>query len=196
VKTEWEPFVDRRRKLAWNIEQCFNKARETEGKILGTEKRLEILNREIEDLETGKTVSGTRPQVNTAAVAAVAKSDAQRRTLKLTEELTATMGKSAGDNLKLLRQARAWDYWMHLRDQPSSHLIIFRNKGAKVSDAHFHQAAEWFVRQQLGAKAARHAGEKFAIVIAECRHVHPIKGDKIGRVTFRDERLLMYQFPG
>jgi predicted ribosome quality control (RQC) complex YloA/Tae2 family protein len=196
VPSEWEPFVDRRRKLAWNIEQCFTKAREIDGKIHGTEKRLEILEGEIEKLQirlfSPETANRPEPQKS----APVIKSDAQRRTLKLSDQLTVAMGKSAADNMKLLRQARAWDLWMHLKDYPSSHAIVFRNKGTKVSDSELFKIADWFIRQQLGLKFAKHAGEKFALVVTECRHVHPIRGDKIGRVTYRDERLLIYALPG
>lgn len=195
VSLEWEPFVDRRRKLAWNIEQCFNKAREVDGKIHGTEKRLEILEAEIKKLELRLSSPQTANRPDPVIMAPVIKSDAERRTLKLSDQLTAAMGKSAADNLKLLRQARAWDLWMHLRDYPSSHAIIFRNKGTKVGDSDLFKVAEWFIRQQLGAKAAKHTGEKFSLVVAECRHVHPIRGDKIGRVTYRDERHLIYALP-
>jgi hypothetical protein len=80
-----------------------------------------------------------------------------------------------------------------MRDFPSSHAVFFRNKGTKVGDAEFRQAAEWFIRNHFGPKAKEHSGEKFELIIAECRFVKPIKGDKIGRVTYRDERILIHQ---
>src|SRR6185312_17055747 len=105
------------------------------------------------------------------------KMEAHGRTLHLSEDLTAVMGKSAADNIKILRRARAWDLWFHLRDFPSSHAVLFRNKGAKVSDSTMFQVAAWFVRQHFGSKAAGHVGEKFDIIVTECRFVRPIKGD-------------------
>jgi len=193
VAAEWEPFVDRRRKLAWNIEQCFSKAREIEGKVEGTRTRLRKLQEEIERLE--------RQPEGAAAVSPTKRLpdlqiQADRRTLKISEQVHAVMGKSARDNLQILRKARAWDLWMHLKDYPSSHAVIFRNKGDNVGDAVLFEVANWFVRTQMGEKASRHKGEKFELVLAECRHVNPIKGDKIGRVTYRDERLLIFQFSG
>ena len=196
VPQEFEPFVDKRRKLSWNIEQCFAKARETEGKAFGTEKRLEVLKQEIEALE--RRLNGPlrdvpaepqKPKVSLQEIEAVG------RTLRLSDEITVVAGKSAADNLKILRKARAWDLWFHLRDHPSSHAVLFRNKNTKVSDSTLRSVAEWFVRQQLGDKIQRHRGEKFALLVAECRHVRPIKGDKIGRVTYRDERVLIYKLP-
>lgn len=196
VPKEFEPFIDKRRKLSWNIEQCFGKARDAEGKIFGTEKRLESLRREIEDAQ--KRLAGPIKELpNPQPKSKVSLSDiqAQGRTLRLDGELTAVAGKSAADNLKILRKARAWDLWFHLRDYPSSHAVLFRNKNSKIGDKVLLTVAEWFVRNHLGNKVAQHAGEKFALVIAECRHVRPIKGDKIGRVTFHDERVLIYQLP-
>lgn len=197
VPNHWEPFVDRRRKLSWNIEQCFVKARELEGKSFGTEKRLQILADEIQRLETrlqsplrDVPAEPEKPKISLGDIAA------QGRTLRLSDEVTVVVGKSAADNLKILRKARSWDLWFHLRDYPSSHAVLFRNKNTKISDAVLRTVAEWFVRHQLGDKVQRHAGEKFSLLVAECRHVRPIKGDKIGRVTYRDERVLIYKIPG
>lgn len=194
VPREWEPYVDRRRKLSWNIEECFQRARDMEGKITGTENRLAILREEIERLEARKDQPlQLKPSAKPPEPLKVA--DAQGRTLRLSDEITVVTGKSAADNLKLLRKARAWDWWFHLRDVPSSHAILFRNKSTPVTDAIVQQVLAWYVRQHLGAKYKEHAGEKFFIQIAECRHVRPIKGDKLGRVTVHHERVLPYVIP-
>lgn len=200
VGKEWEPFVDRRRKLAWNIEQAYTKAREAEGKIYGTEKRLHSLEEEILKLREKLTRPARELNAEVPSTGKVKPSlnqiEAQGRTLRLSDDMMVVMGKSAVDNMKILRKARAWDLWFHLRDFPSSHAVLLRNKGAQVGDGKIFEVATWFVRNHLGSKAASHAGEKFDIVIAECRHVKPIRGDKIGRVTYHDERILIFQFPG
>lgn len=195
VPSEWEPFVDKRRKLAWNIEQCFNKAREVEEKSYGTEKRIAELEAEIARLKERLIQPAQKIPVDPPKPKLpVSGAGAHGRTLRISEELVLMAGKSATDNLKLLRQARAWDLWFHLRDYPSSHAILFRNKNAKVGDAVLQTVADWFIRNHFGAKAEQHAGEKFDLIVAECRHVRPIKGDKIGRVTYRDERILTFKF--
>lgn len=195
VPKEWEPFVDKRRKLSWNIEECFTKAREVEGKLYGTEKRLLLLREEILQLE--KKLSGPLSLSSSPLKPAQPLTDAGAtgRTLRLSDELTLISGKSAQDNLKLLRKARAWDYWFHLRDVPSSHAILFRNKNTTVSEKFVQQAVEWYVRQHFGAKYKEHAGEKVQVQMAECRFVRPIKGDKLGRVTFQNERVITFQVP-
>lgn len=195
VPTEWSPFVDKRRKLAWNIDQCFNKARDVEGKIFGTEQRRKLLCEEIEglkrELDKPPGEMTTRPQ--TPSLQPLKDSEATGRTLRLTEELVAVAGKNASDNLKLLRKARAWDYWLHLQDQPGSHVILFRNKSTSVSDAVLKQVVAWFTRIQFGKKYANYVGDKVKVIVTECRHVRPIKGDRLGRVNYQDERIFIYQ---
>ncbi|MGE0527618.1 MAG: hypothetical protein AB7P49_11185 [Bdellovibrionales bacterium] len=217
IPTSWEPFVDRRRKLSWNIEQCYTKAREMDGKIKGTETRLRTLEKEVANLKAQLESLGlVAPAAASASTSAstlastsasmlkdfapskpspLARVEAQGRTLRLPGDMMAIMGKSAADNLKLLRQARAWDLWLHLRDHPSSHCILFRNKGAAVSERALLEVVGWYVRQQFGAKWDQQKGERVDVLIAECRHVRPIKGDKLGRVTYRDERVLTYRVP-
>lgn len=195
VPPEFDPFVDKRRKLSWNIEQCYSKARELEGKMFGTEKRIHLLHDEIQQLEQRLLQPLAKGRVEKPSPQPLQNLDAQGRTLKISNELTAVAGKSATDNLKLLRKARAWDWWFHLRDVPSSHAILFRNKNSKVGDHIVRQVVEWYVRQHLGAKYKKHAGEKIQILIAECRHVRPIKGDRLGRVTYHHERVFTFQVP-
>lgn len=196
VPKEWEPFVDKRRKLSWNIEECFSRARELEGKIFGTEQRLQVLKAEIERLAARKDQplkagAMESPKMLQPLLAA----EAQGRTLRISDEISVISGKSAADNLKLLRKARAWDLWFHLRDYPSSHAILFRNKNTQIGEGVVQQVLAWYVRLYLGQKFKQHSGEKFHILIAECRFVRPIKGDKLGRVTFHNERQATYQIP-
>lgn len=195
VPKEWEPFIDKRRKLSWNIEECYTRAREVEGKLYGTEKRLELLQEEIVRLEKRMTQPLNTTVLERKAPQPKMEAGTSARTLKISNELTLISGKSAADNLKLLRKARAWDYWFHLRDVPASHAILFRNKNTHVGDNIVQQVVEWYVRQHLGQKYKQHAGEKIQIMMAECRFVRPIKGDKLGRVTCQNERVITYQIP-
>ncbi|NJM10348.1 MAG: hypothetical protein HC883_05700, partial [Bdellovibrionaceae bacterium] len=80
------------------------------------------------------------------------------------------------------------------RDVPT--LTPFVGQNTSVGDNIVHQIVEWYVRQHLGSKYKQHAGEKIQILIAECRHVRPIKGDRLGRVTYHNERVFTYQVPG
>ena len=119
------------------------------------------------------------------------KADAKARKIILSEGVEAVCGRSAKDNLAILRQARAWDLWLHLKDYPGAHGIIFRNKNKNVTSEQFQQVAEWVIRESSAAKGFRW-GAKYEVIVAECRYVKPIKGDKIGRVTFTHPQVFTF----
>jgi predicted ribosome quality control (RQC) complex YloA/Tae2 family protein len=197
VPDEWTPFIDKRRKLSWNIEQCFTKARETEGKLHGTEQRKAKLLSEISKLEqeSRKPKGLGEPKPQMVADDPLKNSGVDGRSFKINQEVTAFAGKNAADNMKLLRRARPWDFWLHVQDQPSAHVIVFRNKSTSVSDAVLRDIIGWMLKLQLGPKLAKHSKEKFKVIVAECRHVRSIKGDRLGRVHYQNERILIYQIP-
>lgn len=195
VPDAWIPFVDKRRKLSWNIEQCFQKARDNERKFLGTERRRDALRVEIQKLMEQK-VSGVKDtDASQPLLKPLTKGDVEARSLRLGDDLVAYAGKNAADNLKLLRKARPWDFWFHLQDRPGAHGILFRNKTTKVSDSALKEVVAWFVKTQFGSKWESHSGEKVGVLMAECRHVRPIKGDRLGRVHYAHERILIYKIP-
>lgn len=193
VPAEFSAWIDRRRKLAWNIEECFRKAKEAERKLEGTEARVEQLKQDIASLEK-RMAQGDwlEPEKKRH----VRDERPSARTLHLADNFTVVAGKSAKDNLDLLRKAHAWDLWLHVKDQPSAHAILFRPKGAKISDDMLRKASQWLLKMSLGAKFKNHVGEKFEILSAECRFVSPIRGDRLGRVTYRNEKVLITKFEG
>lgn len=100
------------------------------------------------------------------------------------------MGKSAQDNVDLLRKSRAWDIWLHLKDYPSAYAILHRQKGQAVSDQTVLVAAKWLIKEGIGAKKNL-SGSKLSVVFVETRHVRPMKGDKLGRVTYHNAREIL-----
>ena len=117
----------------------------------------------------------------------------------LTQGVDVFFGKSAQENLLLLRQARAWDYWLHLRDYPSCHGLLCRNKSQVIKAQIFKEAAKELITQNFRKKAKQSQisclkGEKFCVVFAEVRYVKPLKGDSLGRVTYRNEKTLIIKF--
>lgn len=189
VPFDWLPFVDKRRKLSWNVDQCFARAKELERKVEGTEERARKLREEIALLREREAL-GLPVEQATSTERVLPNLAVEARTLHLSPDVRVVAGKSASDNMKLLRKARAWDFWIHIKDHPSSHAIVFRNKKSELSQVEWQQVAQWFLRTTFASKWERHQGEKFEILIAECRHITPIKGDKAGRVNYRNERVL------
>lgn len=106
------------------------------------------------------------------------------------------VGKSAADNLKLLRSAKAWYLWMHVKDEPGAHGIVRLNRGEQVSQRDLNVIGENFLRLSLSTAAYRRwKGAKVEIILAEVRHVRPIKGDRLGRVRYSESKSLTVYVP-
>ena len=187
----WQRCLRLDRSFSWNIENCFTKAKDGLRKIAGARARLAAVEAELTRLQHGRlTRSGG------AAPSLLAKADARGRSLSLGPGLDAFIGRSARDNVALLRRAQAHDLWLHLRDFPSAHAIIRRpNKTAPVADAVVLRAALWLVEQTLKKSPRELSEQAFDVVIAERRFVNSIKGDKLGRVHYSNERTLRVKFP-
>ncbi|KHD87461.1 MAG: fibronectin-binding protein [Bdellovibrio sp. ArHS] len=180
--------INEKESLSWNIEQCFAKAKQLAGKKDGARERFDELVVEIAQLEKSRYQDKVKKP---ALVDLMQKAEARGRKLHLENGALAYCGKSAADNLALLRQAKAWDYWMHLRDYPGAHAIIHRQRDQLISEKEIQEVAEWVAKESLSAKTLM-VGQKVAVVIVECRFVRPIKGDKLGRVTYHSERTLSF----
>lgn len=206
VPTEWVKFIDQEKTLAENIGRCFKKAKETQVKLLGTQERLTQIVGEIRELESGnlgnflevknRFLNG-KGNSNSNSNRNIKESGSERirvRKRQIGNRWLAYVGRSARDNLSLLRKARAWDLWLHLRDFPGSFCIVHRNKEEVVTDVFLKEAAQWMAQETFGAKASERKGEKLAVAVAECRYVRPIKGDTLGRVTYKNARHLEIVF--
>lgn len=202
VPTEWGKFIDQEKTLAENIGKCFKKAKETQIKLLGTQERLTQILGEIRELESGNLESffeeKNRPLSGKGNGNRNLKEPGSERIRVRKRQIgnrwLAYVGRSARDNLSLLRKARAWDLWLHLRDFPGSFCIIHRNKEEVVADVFLKEAAQWMAQETFGAKASERMGENLAVAVAECRYVRPIKGDALGRVTYKNARHLEIVF--
>lgn len=177
-------YVDRAESLSWNIERTFSKAKQLTQKKEGARERLEELKHEIERLEKSTYHEKAR---KSSLDDLMQKTEARGRKHHLESGALAYCGKSAADNLALLRQAKAWDYWMHLRDYPGAHAIIHRQRDQLISENEIQEVAEWVAKESLSSKSIM-VGQRLAVVLVECRFVRPIKGDKLGRVTYHSER--------
>lgn len=61
------------------------------------------------------------------------------------ENIKISIGKNASENIALLHDARSEDLWMHIRDIPSSHLIIHSAKNMAIKDEILRKAGEILV---------------------------------------------------
>ncbi len=170
VPLHLQSFIDKTKTLSENIQNVFFKAKQVEQKLERTQSRLKelLVNKPVEQKKILKSAQNFKA-----------------RTLHMDDQLELRVGKSAKDNLTLLRQARSWDYWIHLKDVPSSHAILFRSKNRTITDKEFFTAA-MFLLKNMNKKY-----DRVEVLIAECRFVRPIKGDKLGRVTHHNARTLL-----
>ena len=183
--SEFADLWDEHLNLRDNRDRAFRKAKDLAKKRTGAEARVGILLEEIGRLEKKLADPGELEAPATGlGTQMLQKTDSRGRTLHLPSGAQAIIGKSAKDNLALLRQARAWDLWIHLKDEPSAHALIFRNKNQRISPAEIETVASWMITQSLKKKPAL-PGLKFDVIIVECRFVRPIKGDRLGRVTYQ-----------
>ncbi|MFN8791975.1 MAG: hypothetical protein ACK5Y2_11025 [Bdellovibrionales bacterium] len=190
---EWASFLKGGGDRAKLMQNAFEKAKQLKRKRSGTLERIEILKKEIAALEA-QTEPVSRPLQPSAKPREPLKEvGAEGRTRRF-GDFVASRGKNAKDNLALLRGARAWDLWIHLRDYPSSHVILSVPKGQSVPDSILREAAVWLARETSQTKAFP-SGTRLEILVAECRFVRPIKGDKLGRVNYQNERVLSVVIP-
>lgn len=196
-RPEWRGYIDPEKSLSWNIEACFRKSKENARKLEGAEARILKVETEIDDLRRQGVEGFLKLRENESrkkAGSLLASADARGRRFEVAGNLEAYVGRSAADNLSLLRRAQPFDYWLHLRDLPGSHAILRRSRGRDVTDQEFEKVGRWVVEQSIGKPAHELSGEQFDLLIVECRYVKPIKGDKLGRVNYTHDRVFRVRF--
>ena len=185
VPEKWASDIDVELSPMENSQRAFQKAKDLKGKLARAEERLAELERELSNGPKNQTAIKKPPPLKT---------DVKGRTKTLSSGHSIFVGKNAADNLKILRAASSWDYWLHLKDYPGAHAILRRNRKEKLSQVQFHEAARLLVQEHLKKKASELAGEVFDVLLAEVRFVRPIKGDKLGRVNYSNESVLSCRF--
>ena len=180
VPEPWKEKVDLKESLSWNIENSFQQHKKNLSKISGTEERIALLREEIKAIENGE-----RKVSEKKAPSLMHQSEAKGRTWDLGEHRL-YMGKSGKDNLNLLRKAKPWYLWLHIRDYPGTHGIIERQRKQELSREILAQAAQHVIKQSLGESAKGN----YSVVIAECRYVKPVKSAKSGQVTYSHEKVI------
>lgn len=184
---EDKKYLNLKASVSQNIQLLFDKIKLSKKKREGSEARRQELEEEIKNLQ----LQLNNPELIVSASKSGGKNketsekpkfaNVKTRKLLLDEETDFYVGKSAVDNLALLRQSRGWDVWFHLKDYPGAYGIIRLNKGKKISQDIVQKCCEFLIKESVRQDVR---GLKIAIVYTECRFVRPIKGDKIGRVTY------------
>ncbi len=179
IGRDLDNVLDKTRTLSWNIQNCFYKSSLQEAKLAGARERILHLQQQIQALKLDPTLVRSKP-------AALPKLQSRGlRVLHLRDNLRAVFGASGQDNLRLLRQARAFDLWVHLKDQAGAHCIVQREKNLQPSDKEWAQVLDRLVELSFSVAQRPLRGDRLEVWVTECRYVQPIKGDRLGRVTHR-----------
>lgn len=176
--------------LSENIQKCFEKAKQEKQKQAGREKRLKELQDELQALQSGVAV---RPAKKNSEVDLFTAGKSKGQATHLSSGHKIYFGKSAADNLKLLRAGAPSDLWLHVKDLPGSHAVLKKNKKEKLPDSLLKEAGRCLLEHQFRNKLEKYKGQKFEVLCTELRYVKPIKGDKLGRVTHTHASTLIVQ---
>lgn len=188
------------RHLATEIDYCFEMARKQLAKSAGRQERLAELQGQVARLEEAlaqpddksifKILNAELDQKN-LRTANNSKSKnapvAKYRTHVSAQGFEIRIGRSGEENLKLLRNSASWFLWLHVRDQTGSFGIIPREKKQSVPPADLKELAVHLVRSSLPQKQRSMARGRYEILCTECRFIQPVKGAKVGLVTYRNE---------
>jgi hypothetical protein len=197
VPEDWVSYINDQVSLSQNIQNCFEQFKYQEKKRSSLNERIIHLQKELDELlvensegKNSRIESKVIEEKQKASVGSLflQKAAAKGRKLALNVNTEAVIGKSAKDNLALLRKAQAWDLWLLVKDFPGAHAIIRRPRNFNVDYQDLLKVGEWVLRESKLTSSIE-PGDKYDIIVAECRYVKPLKGDKLGRVTFQNEKI-------
>ncbi|MBE8221214.1 MAG: DUF814 domain-containing protein [Bdellovibrionales bacterium] len=112
-----------------------------------------------------------------------------KRSLMLDSGIIVVAGKNAKANIDLLRQAKPWHVWVHLKDYPSSHAVILMLKSENITDKEIIKIGRWLAESSTKKKFLNNI--KLDIIYTQCRFVKSIKGDSLGRVSYKNEKSIL-----
>ena len=201
VPETYEEYINFSENFSWNLQNSFQMSKKIKQKIQRTQSRKQELLVDLKVLKSSNSEGNlTKTKAQNSLMPESQKSllqlsKAKGRQLRV-NGYVAFIGKSAKDNLLILRRAKPWYLWLHLRDFPSSHAVLQCKKGEAVPQENLYKVVEWLISQTFGESSKNKVGEKFDIIYAECRYVRPIKGDKVGRVNYTNDKSFVYKFKG
>ena len=188
VDSKWKKYIHADESLFWNRENLFSIYKKEKKKKEAILNRIVALQKEMEDIRKNPDLFLKREHFK--------KDYLEKRTeketyLALTDTVMAFMGASAKKNLELLRKAKPWHLWLHAKDFPGPHVLISCPRGGRgMSEQLIFQVAKWLCLAQFKKNPPP---PKVHFILAECRYVRPIKGDKLGRVSYQNHRTLIYK---
>lgn len=188
VSDELAALLDPKLSRTQNIERAYLKAKSLEAKVLRTQNRLQELLEQKDKLQRGELLApNIRPQAKSSKQSDLWKG----RTLTLDAETVARFGRSAKDNLELLRQSRPWHLWFHLKDYPSSHGLLSKTKSRTLSAEELNQIGARLLELTIKDPSKRTGA--WDLLMTEVRFVRPVK-KSIGSVTVAEAKTIRFRY--
>ena len=190
VDLKWEKDIDYAKSLSWNRDRIFALYKKEKQKCHTMLKRISVLKEEIENLYKSPDSHVKKENFKRDYL------DTRKRKetyLILTDKVMAFMGTSAQENLRLLRRSKPWHLWLHAKDMPGPHILVECLRGYKLREEDLLKAVKWLYGFQFKKNLPP---VEFCVIVAECRYVRPIKGDKLGRVSYQNHRTFIYKENG
>lgn len=186
IEEPFKKFINTEESIYENINTLYQKSKKEKLKLTGYNERIAQLEAEIQKLSSGDSLEPTENKSsNEKNQSLLSQSLSRGRTKVFNELVKGYIGKSGKDNLALLRKSKPWYIWMHLKDVPGSHLILELPRGQSVSAELIKEAALWLI-----SETEKNNEGIFEVQHTECRFIQPIKGDKHGRVTVKNQKVI------
>ncbi|MBT4760821.1 MAG: hypothetical protein HOO06_03905 [Bdellovibrionaceae bacterium] len=191
VPSEFMGMLQEGTSILENMDRAFEKVKQVRVKVQNSQERIDQLQQDILALESGQS-SGFKVKATAAKNTNLFDVTGAKGRKKNIGGFDAYIGRSAKENIQFLKRSKAWHMWFHLRDVPGAHCILQVPKSAKVLP--LKAVAHWLVKETFTQKMKDKDGLKFDLMYSECRHVSPIKGDKLGRVKAPKNQNYTFKF--
>lgn len=195
---QFPQFYDAQKNIYVLQKEFFDKHKRNIEKIKRVEERLEEVELDIQGLKAMSDKEWESQQLNKQKLQLKShitskKPAIEARKLELGHDFVAYLGKSAKHNTELLRRAKPWHYWMHIKDHASAYVIIHCQKNKKISFSEVEKTLKWWASLSGAQNSYFQEQSKCSVLVTQCRYVRPVKGDKLGRVTYAHEQVFTIQ---
>lgn len=176
--------------LYQNRDLLYLSIKSLKNKILKTEEKLKSLNLELKKFKDYQSTGLPVVDLSSSLGSQKLKSAQARGRAHRIGKFSLALGKSGVDNLALLRQAKSWDYWFHIKQGAGPHLFLYRNKGEIVDDSLLKEAAHYLLEQSVFKS---NGSGYYEVVCAEVKFVKPIRGEIPGLVRYSHEKTFSFR---
>ncbi len=197
-ETSFASYLDTSLTPYQNLNLLYERLKKEKEKIEGGQNRLAEIEQKLQQLEDfddpKKWYAGYNKVQQRNIKPSKNKKGTKFKTYPLNGDYQLLCGYSAKNNDELIKMAKPWHVWMHLRDYPSTHGIIPLNKGESLSHSVLTEAGRYLVEHNFKGKKDKFLGLKFNLIHCQVRFLKKVKGSP-GKVTYINDKNVLIQMP-